>query len=736
MSFFEELKRRNVFRVAVAYAVAGWVLLQVADLVLEAIEAPSWVLKALLLVVALGFVAAIVIAWAYEMTPEGIKREKDVDRSQSITTQTGRKLDRVIIGFLAVAVVLLLAERFFFDRGARPAPTAATDQAATDVRESGPVEAAPDAIVATPAKSIAVLPFTNMSEDAGNEFFADGVSEEILNALAQVRELKVAGRTSSFAFKGRNEDLREIGEALGVNHVLEGSVRKAGNKVRVTAQLIQVSDGFHLWSETWDRELTDIFAIQDEIANAILQELKAELVGGQSIASERADPVVYEKYLLAKQHIYTRNQYNLESAAELLREATDANPGFASAWAQLAIATLLLADDAYGTIPQADALNISRVYLEKALEIDANNADALAGMGLLYNNEPGGRSVVNTAIGYLERALAINPAMNDASNWLQQSYVAVGRGADAHRILEEMFNRDPLYKPGIGNLAFNYNLQGRPEMAERVLDRVQPFLRDQAFISRIHAGILTASGRFGEALAEARDSYDSDPNDAVAYGSMAWSMSLLGMDEELVEMEAPFSFFRLTSMIRLKRYEEGLKYAQDESDRLGDPGIMIGFYHATRKPQALVAYLDSRWPELTDLEAELVKGAGFGDVTMIQVAYAYRATGNRDKFEQARSWARAEHDRQAREGWDSMFFHFAESSYWALVGDREKSLDHLEIAIDKGGAGPISSYAFSPEYDDMRTDERFRALALRRHEQFNEQRVIAGLEPIEPEWIL
>jgi TolB-like protein len=729
MSLFEELKRRNVFRVGIAYAISAWVLLQVLDLVLDNTEAPDWVMDVFMIVILLGFIVALVIAWAYEITPEGIKKEADVDRSRSVTHETSKKLDKITLAALGVVVVLVLADRFI----ARPDNVdPQNSQTATSAAETSPV--IDDVIVETPEKSIAVLPFTNMSEDASNEFFADGISEEILNALAKVKELKVAGRTSAFAFKGRNEDLREIGEALGVNHILEGSVRKAGNTVRVTAQLIQVSDGFHLWSETFDRELTDIFAIQDEIANAILTAMKAELLEGQSIASTQVDPVVYEKYLLAKQHAYTRNQHNLESAAELLREATDIDPGFASAWAQLGISTLLLSDSIYGTIPRSDAQSIGRVYLEKALEIDENNAEALAGMGLFHNAEPGGRNTGVAAIDYLERALAINPAMNDASNWLQQAYGYVGRDSDAHRILEEMFDRDPLYKPGVGNLVGSYTLQGRSEMAERVLERVRPFLRDQAFISRAHAFILSNSGHYGEALAKARFSFDLDPNDTNAYGSVALSMSLLGMDEELLEIEAPFPYFRLISLTRLERYEEGLKLAQDASDSWGDPGYIISFHHTARKQEALASYLDNRWADLAELKSELIINGGYGDPTMIEVAYAYKVSGDRDKFEAARTYARAEHDRQAQQGFDSMFFHFAESSYLALLGDKEKTLAQLELSLGKGMSFPINRLAFFPEFDELRNDEQFRELAMKFHEKFNEQRIIAGLEPIEAEW--
>ena len=226
MSLFNELKRRNVFRVGIAYGITAWLLAQVADLMLDNFGAPDWVIKVVLLLLLIGFPLALLFAWAFELSPEGLKKENEVDRSQSITNQTGKKLDRAIIGVLIVAVALLVLDRF--QTGAEQELTVADNPAAVSSQQE------PD----SEEKSIAVLPFVNMSSDPEQEFFSDGISEEILNALARVKELKVAGRTSSFAFKGQNQDLRQIGEALGVNHILEGSVRKAGDQVRITAQLI------------------------------------------------------------------------------------------------------------------------------------------------------------------------------------------------------------------------------------------------------------------------------------------------------------------------------------------------------------------------------------------------------------------------------------------------------------------------------------------------------------------
>jgi TolB-like protein len=257
MSFFAELKRRNVVRVGIAYAVIGWFLAQVAEFAFENFDAPPWVLKSFVVMLLLGLPIALFFAWAFEMTPEGVKREEDVDRSKSITHTTGRKLDFIIIAALAVALAYFLWER----------------QAGVDQAEP----AAPAAVASDTEVSIAVLPFVNMSSDKENEYFADGLSEELLNQLAQIPNLLVAGRTSSFSFKGKNEDLRAIGATLDVANVLEGSVRRQGNNVRVTAQLIRVSDGFHLWSNTYDRTMDDVFLIQDDISANVAAAMKIVL---------------------------------------------------------------------------------------------------------------------------------------------------------------------------------------------------------------------------------------------------------------------------------------------------------------------------------------------------------------------------------------------------------------------------------------------------------------------------
>jgi TolB-like protein len=266
MSLLQELKRRNVFRVAIAYVLLGWAVLQGADFLLDLIDAPGWVIRVFAIAGLAGFPFALFLAWAYELTPEGIKREHEVDRTASITPRTGRKLDRLIIFFLVIAIGFLLADRYF---GASRTAVEPTLQTASEQTSPGSVEAE--------RRSVAVLPFIAMSSGADDEYFADGLTEEILNSLAQLPELLVTARTSAFQFKGQDLPVQEIAERLGVRHIVEGSVRRSGDRLRVTAQLVRAEDGFHLWSENYDSTARDTIDVQEDIAEQIASALEVVL---------------------------------------------------------------------------------------------------------------------------------------------------------------------------------------------------------------------------------------------------------------------------------------------------------------------------------------------------------------------------------------------------------------------------------------------------------------------------
>jgi TolB-like protein len=458
MSFFEELRRRNVFRVGIAYAIVAWLLLQVADVMIDNIGAPECLFQAILLVLGIGFVIALIFAWAFELTPEGVKREKDVDRNQSITTNTGKKLNTAILVLLAVAVVYLL-----FDRFRQTETPYSNNQASVSAEPSQPVSE-PD----QPAEpSIAVLPFVNMSADPEQEYFSDGISEELLNLLVRVDGLQVASRTSSFTYKGENLNIPQIASELKVDHILEGSVRKAGNRVRITAQLIETTSDRHLWSDTFDRELTDIFSIQDEIANAIVDALQETLGVGLEAVNVRAvteNLDAYELYLKARGLFIARQ--NLDRAIELFQQAIELDPEFAQAWEGLAathsvafdwlvgdgVDHLALADEAADralaidpelSLPYAvkggNAPTIGQDYrygiemLSIAIEKDPKNATAWLWRGLLFKS----LGYMDRTISDLRACLEVDPAYLNCKQHLAEALLNDGQGQEALRLLEE-----------------------------------------------------------------------------------------------------------------------------------------------------------------------------------------------------------------------------------------------------------------------------------------------------------
>ncbi len=395
----EELKRRNVFKVATAYAIAGWLIIQVVTIIEAPLVLPDWFDTMVIVLLGIGFPLALIFAWAFELTPDGIKKSVEVEQQVSIRSQTGKKLNGVIIGVLSIAVVFLLVERVFFAESTLIEQDISTPEAA----------------------SIAVLPFADMSAEGDQEYFSDGLSEELLNALAKLKKIKVAGRTSSFKFKGENQNLSVIASELGVNHILEGSVRKAGGRVRITAQLVQARDGFHMWSQSYDRELTttNIFDIQEEIARQVLQELKVRLLPeeqAQLQAAPTQDIEAYQIYLKANQLMVDRNIDEMEAAIELYKEALRMDPGFASAHARLAIAYRHKSE--YGNISFEETQALMKRQIDLALGMDPNLAEGYAALGL-YEQDQGN---LEAALEALERSVALNPNLTDVYNWLGLIY--------------------------------------------------------------------------------------------------------------------------------------------------------------------------------------------------------------------------------------------------------------------------------------------------------------------------
>jgi len=429
MDFFKELNRRNVFRVGIAYLLFTWVIIQVTDTVAPVLRLPEWTLALVTWISIIGFPFALLFAWAFELTPQGLVRDKEVDHFQSIAKSTGRRIDRIVIVLLVIAVVFLVAQNHVFDNDQSADPiTPETDIARQN--EQG-------------FDSIGVLPFTNMSNDPDQDYFSDGISEELLNALAKLKNLQVAARTSSFAFKGQNQDISEIGRKLKVDTVLEGSVRKSGTRLRITAQLIEVENGFHLWSETYDRELTDIFAVQDEITKAIVDALLLHLDTGEVPAvpaTAATNMSAYDAYLQGRHQMQSMQVDSLREALTSFRAATEADPDFAPAWAARALAVTFMRETAFRDgIPREESRLLARAAIDRALALDPQLADAYVAEGMLFADDYRHEE----ALASLQKAVEINPNLADAWTWLSRILGRYGRVKEAIKSIKVAMQLDP-----------------------------------------------------------------------------------------------------------------------------------------------------------------------------------------------------------------------------------------------------------------------------------------------------
>ncbi|MDH4021328.1 MAG: tetratricopeptide repeat protein [Xanthomonadales bacterium] len=563
MSIFNELKRRNVFKVAIAYAIVAWLLLQVSDTLVPALHLPEWFNSGVAFVLIIGFPIAVIFAWAFEMTPEGIKKEKDVDRSQSVTMVTSQKLNNAIIGLLVVALGYFAIDKFVIDPK-RDAVEIAT--AIEDSREQIPEPAESPAT----GKSIAVLPFVNMSSDKEQEYFSDGLSEELLNLLAKIPELHVAARTSSFSFKGQSIEIPEIAARLKVDHVLEGSVRKSGNQLRITAQLIQADNGYHLWSETYDRQMDNVFQIQDEIATAVVQALKITLLGEAPRVRETT-PEAYQLYLEG-QHI--RRQLSaptLPKAISLLKQAVEIDPEYAPAWVELSYAYMW--ESGIGATPIDVAFPLADQAIERALEADPGYSQAYSTRGIsnLYNK-------FNFQAGFqdLQLALQFEPGNAYLIGSNATATRILGRLDESIRLYETALELDPLMTEMRSWQGLAYLYAGQLDEAEAA------FLTTLNLSSELSGGhfrlgrVLLRKGRLDAALAEmeleAQGVYRSTGLSMVhhALGNFDASQSML---DELIEIGSSSAAYQIAEVYGFRNEPDKAFEWLEEALVIRDSGI-------------------------------------------------------------------------------------------------------------------------------------------------------------------
>jgi len=478
MSFFAELKRRNVIRVGIAYIVSGWVLIEVASVLLPTFDAPEWVMRAVVLVLIGGLPIALLVAWMFEITPDGIRKEEDADTLDQalFKARTARKADLAIMAVLGLVVTYFVVEKIWL---------------------SG--------VVRGNMNAIAVLPFTDMSPRRDQQYFAEGLTVELLNMLSRVTDLRVTGKTSAFQFKDYEGDFNSIGETLNVDTILEGSVRTVDNKVRITTNLIDAEEGHTLWSANYDRQLNNIFQVQDEIARAVVKALEARLLDSEEEPTDRV--VIAEAYTAYQQGIYLQGQLTVDdqqSAINYFQQAIRKDPGFAEPLVGMADANLMLALNMVA-IDRDEGIGKATGYLDQALRLDSDLADAHVSKALI--KQINFRDFFGAELD-LKRALEIDPKHITALRRLGTIYGMQGRYDEAMGMFQKIIDRDPLNTPTYSNYSYNALAAGNLPLAEQMIGKMLEFSPKSIFANFQLTRVYLAKGE----LAEAKQAIEREPH--------------------------------------------------------------------------------------------------------------------------------------------------------------------------------------------------------------------------------
>jgi TolB-like protein/Flp pilus assembly protein TadD len=700
MDLFTELKRRNVIRVGLAYLVLSWLLLQVGDVVFDALQLDDSALTIMLVLLALGFVPVVIFAWIYELTPEGVKRESEVDRDTSITPHTGHRLNIVITILLTAAVGL-----FAFDRFVGPgSPDPISDATQTTAAVSG-----------ERPRSIAVLPFADMSPQGDQAYFGDGIAEELLNVLAQVEGLKVAARTSSFKFRGDDHDIVEIGNALNVAAVLEGSVRKAGDQVRITAQLIDVAGGYHLWSETYDRKLDNILAVQDEISTSIVDALKLELqLQPKSATADSGE--AYDLYLRGRELAREPSKAAFVRALQFYEQALAIDPNFAPAHGAIASAWVWLED--YGGVPAQEAFDHAEPAAMRALELDPTRADALTAMGFLedrqYDNPAAARD-------YFERALAANPAHVEAYTLYADALADLGDHRRALEVRREAVERDPLstfLKSRLAALLVNI---GRIDDAEALIGEIFALNPDDTYGYEELGNLRYIQGRLADAVKAYKFVHENRPGDPYAAANIAANYALMMDDDKAQswieaarargagnrwELEARYSVALWRGdwddVFRVGQ----LHLAKEGTTWQGQASLGKGDWEAARASfkRALSRLNYRQGDQPTGLALEPLVGLAFAEKQLGIDTWALNAAAARQYAEAVLQYS------ETLGSWPNLNLTYLMAQISAIGGDLEGTVEQMENALKKN----ILQHSFiehDPFFAAFRDDPRLRAIA-------------------------
>jgi TolB-like protein/Tfp pilus assembly protein PilF len=649
----------------------------------------------------------LLFAWAFELTPEGIKREFEVDRSQSVTPQTGKKLDRLIIVVLVMALGYFAFDKFVLSVDRDAALIEATTQTVTE-------QVAGDSAASLPSdKSIAVLPFVNLSSDPEQDYFSDGISEELLNVLAQLPGLRVAARTSSFFYKGKLETitLAEIAQQLDVAHILEGSVRKSANKLRITAQLIKADDGFHLWSKTYDRELTDIFVIQDEISAAIGDALKVQLALDNDSSSierpsviEAANTQAYEAYLRGRQLINRRGRENIENAVRLLEKSLRLDSEYAPAHAQLAIGTSLLlrSPSSYGDLTLAETIVRATPHIEKALALAPDLAEAHGALAIRALNQQDYSAVME----HTGQALQLNPSYIDAMNWQYLAVSALGDHQKVESVMRRLLSADPLSI--VGRLNYINILGARREFdeAHAIGDALVAQYPWAGFVAHGQTA-MDFEGDLTSGLNWFLQAFAADPTDTFSNVALVSAFNYAGLYAEARRVDDDLLFkASLAGGLDSEAVEQARRRMELDAE---SPSVVLDYantlHRAGRIAEAQPLYED----QFAKSPGRHLRDAiDASPAPTLRMALGRRQAGDEDGFEVLVQLIEEDLAAIAATNLKDQFGYRAGAMLAALQGDPAGAFESIRTAINLGMRDP--KFFDEPVFAGMKDEAEFQAL--------------------------
>lgn len=691
MSFFEELKRRNVFRVAIGYVITAWLLLQVVDLVLENVNAPDWVMQVFMLALAIGFPLAIFFAWAFEMTPEGVKKESEVDRSRSIAPQTGRKMDRNIIIAMALALAYFTYDKFLVSPEQGSGSISPEVAQMSERPATGKLNLTP---VSQNDQSIAVLPLINRSVNAEDAFFAEGLHDELLTQLSRISALKVISRTSVMGYAGTTKRMPEIGRELGVATLLEGGVQRSGNRVRINVQLIEAATDEHLWAEVYDRELTadNLFDIQSNITRAIAEALQAVLTGEeqQTLEQQSTDNVeAYSWYLRGKAASkgYGRQPGDIDRSIAFFQSAIDLDPQFAAAYAALAIDWT---ERFWGSDRLGDELQYAFDALEQAKKLAPESPETLTAEGYYHY---WGHLDYTPAITAFDRALQREPGNYLALRGKAYALRRTGRFDESITAMKTLISLDPLYSEMRTDLGYTLLRSGQYEQAKVMLNQAVALGAKNPFSQSTLADSLLVRGELEQAWQAITS---ASPDISAIQGYFLDIQLLIARAQANAErIDQVLDNYLLTDSQSLGPiFSRGLVYLQfDEQDNLN---TLIANLHESLQ----TAELERPDAEATLLGFVQLYGLQKDQTKLASAVKAYNAGVKPDAL-------RIVENRTI-------------PIAYAIAGDSDALLAYLDELIDQFGPWEFYYFAIDPSFNNMRDLPRFQEMD-RQYRQWLEQ---------------